>query len=287
MENSILTRTFGTSRTKAAATAVPGSAPNGTLKAFTGTLPIALVVPGSVTFTITVGAATVTITDNGVGILTGSGVTGTLNYVTGAWTLTCTTAPDNSTAINAAHRYYFTTPTQVTSGTSGITGATGVTKYAGATAYGNIVPGTVTLTINFSSSGHNITDDGNGNLASANTTYGFIDYQTGQITIQFSGAPDNAAAMTATYKHSLENSTAIILTQKDFDLSGVKSVRVSSTATTQAGYLIFSSSNNGKSLDLQIQNTLSPGGINIERLSGKYQMLLMLAEKGSFSLEVI
>jgi len=287
MENSFSTRTFGTSRTKAAATANPGSAANGTLKAFSGTTTNTLLVPGSVTFTVVVSAASVPITDDGKGVLTGTGVTGTLNYVTGAWTLTCTTAPDNSSAINAAYRYYFTTPTQVTSGTTGITGATGITKYQGATAYGNIVPGTVTLTINFSSSGHNVTDDGNGNLTSANTTYGFIDYKTGQIVIQFSSAPDNAAAMTATYKHSLENSTAILLAEKDLELSGVKSVKITSTATTQAGYLVFSSPDNGKTLNLQFSGSLSAGGTTIERLAGKYTLLLMLAEKGQFELQIV
>ena len=287
MENSIQTREFSTSRTKASATAVPGSAPNGTLKSFSGTVPNTLIVPGSCAFNITVSSAAVPITDDGLGVLTGTNVKGTINYQTGAWTLVCVTAPDNSTLITAAYRYFFLTPTQVTSGTTTITGATGFTKYVGKTAYGNIVPGTVTLTIAYSSSGHNIVDDGLGNLTSANTSYGYIDYKTGDITIQFSSQPDNAAAMTATYKHSIENSTAILLTEKDLDVSGVKSVRITSTATTQAGYLIFSSANNGKNLDLRISNTLSPGGVTVEKLAGKHQFLLMLAEKGRFNLEII
>ncbi len=286
MENSIQTRAFGTSRTFASATAVPGSAPNGTLKSFTGTVAKTLVVPGSCAFNVVVSAANVPITDNGVGILAGTGVTGTINYQTGAWTLVCTTAPDNSTLITAAYRYFFLTPTQVTAGTTTITGVTNIVKYTGRTAYGNIVPGTVTLAIDFSSSGHNITDDGNGVLSSANTSYGFIDYVTGDITITFSLAPDNAAAMTATYKRDLENSTSIILASKDLDVKGVKGVKVTSDAITQAGYILFGSNNNGKDLNVLFQNTLSPGGANIERLAGVRPFLMLCAEKGSFNLEL-
>lgn len=286
MENSFLTKTFGTSRSKASATANPSAAPNGTLKAFSGTLSNTLIVPGSVTITVTISAAAVNITDNGQGVLAGTNVTGTINYQTGAWTLVLVTAPDNSSSILAVYRYFHLTPTQITSGTTTITGATGITKYIGKTAYGNIIPGTVTLTINYSSSGHNITDDGNGNLTSANTTYGFIDYNTGDIVIQFSTAPDNTAAMTATYKKDLENSTAILLTSNDYDNNGVKSLKISSTATTQAGYLILSTHDKGKTLVLRVQNSLAPGAVNVDRLSGDHKTLLMLAEKGQFSIQV-
>ena len=286
MENSFSTKVFGTSRSKASATANPGSAPNGTLKAFSGTLSNTLIVPGSVTFTVTVSAAAVTITDNGQGVLSGTNVAGTLNYQTGAWTLVTVAALDNSSSILAVYRYFFLTPTQVTAGSTTITGAALTTKYIGKTAYGNIIPGTVTLSILFSTSAHLITDDGLGNLTSANTTYGFIDYNTGDIVIQFSTAPDAAAAMTATYKKDLENSTAILLTSNDYDNNGVKSLKITSTATTQAGYLILSTHDNGKTLVMRVQNSLAPGAVNVDRLSGDHKTLLMLAEKGQFNIQV-
>ena len=85
--------------------------PNGVLVSFTsasgggspiGTLPIS---PSSVTFTATIGATPYTITDNGSGVLSGTGptgaISGTINYATGAWTIDFNAAdpPDDTTDI--------------------------------------------------------------------------------------------------------------------------------------------------------------------------------------------
>jgi hypothetical protein len=61
---------------------------SGTL-AFKGSNPLANVFG----LQITTSPATVSITDNYNGIISGTGVTGTINYLTGAWSLTFTTAP--------------------------------------------------------------------------------------------------------------------------------------------------------------------------------------------------
>ena len=66
---------------------------DGTTLSFLGTLQHYPVVPGSVVITATVGSP-VTIFDDGVGGLADTVVTGTIDYVTGDWTLTFTTAPD-------------------------------------------------------------------------------------------------------------------------------------------------------------------------------------------------
>lgn len=60
-------------------------------------------VPSTVSFTVaTVGTAT----DNGLGQLSGAGFTGgTINYTTGAWTLTLTSNPGPSHAITATYNY--------------------------------------------------------------------------------------------------------------------------------------------------------------------------------------
>lgn len=51
----------------------------------------------------TVGAASVRAYDGGAGVLSGTGVSGTINYSTGALTLAYTVAPDNGTSIFEAH----------------------------------------------------------------------------------------------------------------------------------------------------------------------------------------
>jgi hypothetical protein len=66
-----------------------------------GVKPQKRILPGSVVVTATVGAATVTITDDGAGVLSdvGGTNTGTINYATGAIDLNYATAPDNATNV--------------------------------------------------------------------------------------------------------------------------------------------------------------------------------------------
>jgi hypothetical protein len=76
---------------------------NGTQLVFSGTFANAPVVPGTVTIT----AGAVTATDSGgAGVLSGVGViTGTINYVTGVFTITYLLPPTNGTQILATYNY--------------------------------------------------------------------------------------------------------------------------------------------------------------------------------------
>jgi hypothetical protein len=75
----------------------------GTQNTFAGTLPTSNgpLYPNS----LFVVAGAVTATDNGTGLLTGSGVSGTINYTTGAVTLTYTSAPAAGTQILVFEKY--------------------------------------------------------------------------------------------------------------------------------------------------------------------------------------
>ena len=81
---------------------------DGTTLEFSGTIAILdevndevieKITPSSITFTATIGAAGVDITDDGEGALAGTGVTGTIDYDTGDYTLVFTTAPDDETDV--------------------------------------------------------------------------------------------------------------------------------------------------------------------------------------------
>lgn len=87
---------------------------DGTTKTFNGTL---TAVTGKRTcFFLAVTAGSVTFTDNYLGVLTGSEATpstGTINYTTGAWTLTFQTAPPNLTAVTCTYQWEDSTNTGI------------------------------------------------------------------------------------------------------------------------------------------------------------------------------
>lgn len=70
--------------------------------AFSGTLANTPVEAGTLTITYT-DSTTKTITDNGDNTLGGDCTVGTINYTTGAYTFTCTGAPDNTTTVYAEY----------------------------------------------------------------------------------------------------------------------------------------------------------------------------------------
>ena len=78
---------------------------DGTTKTFSGFLDHAKIVPGSVSITATVGASTVTATDDGNGYISGTGVSGHIDYASGYYVLEYDTAPDNGTNITADYKY--------------------------------------------------------------------------------------------------------------------------------------------------------------------------------------
>lgn len=74
---------------------------DGATISFSGTLTSVPIVSSNVTFSaIDINNERAVLYDDGAGILSGDGF-GTINYVTGAWTATFTTAPQNGTAIQA------------------------------------------------------------------------------------------------------------------------------------------------------------------------------------------
>ncbi len=79
---------------------------NGVLKTFTGTLAFKAAGTRRICFEMSATDTVETFTDNGDGTLTGSlGGTGTINYTTGAFSLTFNTAPMNTQAITATYRW--------------------------------------------------------------------------------------------------------------------------------------------------------------------------------------
>lgn len=75
---------------------------NGSLTNFTGNLAYIPVKPGTVSIT----TGSVTATDNGAGALSGSGISsGTIDYTTGAYSITYATAPANSVVITATYDF--------------------------------------------------------------------------------------------------------------------------------------------------------------------------------------
>ena len=79
-----------------------GADGNGSTKVFAFTSSKIPVVVSSVTISYTVGSTDYEATDDGAGVITGTGLTGTIDYSTGAIALTFTTAPDNDTTIDLA-----------------------------------------------------------------------------------------------------------------------------------------------------------------------------------------
>lgn len=196
---------------------VVNDTPDGSDITFTGTITLTsrYIKPGSLVLTSTISASPVTITDNGSGVLSGSGITGTINYGTGAYALTFTTPPDNSTDITGVYQYTVTTPIQITGGSTGVVGSNLLLSYEG-NLLDDIVPGSVAFTINFSSTPVVFSDDINGNFSGTGLNYGYIEYQTGTFKLVFQIAPDNAAALTVTYQHrSTQPNEELIVIKED------------------------------------------------------------------------
>jgi len=178
--------------------------PNGTLLVFSGTTAYSAVRPNTCSFTATVSASTVTITDNGLGALSGTNVTGTINYYSGDWELTFTgTAPDNTTDITGDYSYGAVGPYQVTDFDTTVATVSSVTKYRGQLPENNIIPGTVTFKVKFDGVTLNYNDNARGRLNGSNLISGFINYVDGSFLLIFYVVPDVSPAQNilCTYKH--------------------------------------------------------------------------------------
>lgn len=179
--------------------------PNGSTTVFSGTL--SKLCPVGRTFSVyyTQSTNARVATDDGNGNIVGNGITsGTINYVTGAYSITFSTAPDNSTTLTGNYMYVLAAPIQVTSETQ--TGITSVASYSptivhqGFLLATNLVKGSLTLVRNWSSSPVTITDNGRGELTGSNVISGHVDYSSGFVSLTLSSAPDSGSFV-ATYKH--------------------------------------------------------------------------------------
>lgn len=300
--------------TTAQSSVVIDDTPDGSDLTFSGTITLTnrAIKPSTVTLTATVSASPVTITDNGSGVLAGTGVTGTLNYTTGAYALTFTTAPDNSTDITGVYDYYstitdngegilsgntitgtinygtgayslsFTTapknttditgvysyvgvsPVQVTAADTTKRGASGVLIYEGSLLT-NIIQGSVSFAINFSSSPVTLSDDEYGNITGTNLSYGYVDYETGYFKLVFTTSPDAAATLSATYQHRNSTVHEELLDTKYEDCNLVVVRNTNSTAQ----YFQLSVSDDNKSSTYVGSYYVSPGAFKVVQLLPK------------------
>lgn len=78
---------------------------DGTTTTFTGTLAQATGKRFVFGCTLSMSDASITGNDSYVGTITGTGVTGTINYATGAYSLTFTTAPTNAVSVQLSYQY--------------------------------------------------------------------------------------------------------------------------------------------------------------------------------------
>jgi len=76
---------------------------NGTTVSFSGTLTASACTAKTLLLTYTIGGDTFNAADDGAGIITGPSVSGTITYTTGAWAITFTEAPDNTTTVYASY----------------------------------------------------------------------------------------------------------------------------------------------------------------------------------------
>lgn len=196
---------------------------DGTTTTFAHTMANIPVLPGSVTIT----AGTVVATDDGDGNLTGSGVSsGSIDYTTGAATITYSTAPADGTPITADYSQL----TQVTGESYG-TGDGTTTTFSHTIASTPVLLGSVTITAGSVVA----TDDGLGNLVGTDVTSGSIDYDTGASSITYETAPADDTAITASYTHAFYTAVG---SQSDatFD-EKTNAIEVSAKNQRQAQYL--------------------------------------------------
>ncbi len=164
--------------------------------------------------TLTITAGSVTATDDGSGNLSGTGVTsGSINYDTGAWSITYDTAPANGTAITAGYDY-------------------GKWKFSGTLQNTPVDPCTVTFSATVGGATKTASDNGSGSITgdSGNIT-GTIDYSTGAWTLEYQTPPDSGTNITADYER--QNQAEIVAGA--LSLYNVNQATPSPTGTASGG----------------------------------------------------
>lgn len=152
---------------------------NGVAVTFSGTLPSA---PQASSVMVTAGGAY--LYDNGAGGFTGAGM-GSINYATGAISVTFNAAPDAGDIVYVA---YATTKTTAT-----VALGDGTTTTFGITLQAPVVPGSVAVT----DGTQTLTDNGAGGLNG--NGLGTVDYTAGDLSATFTGAPAAGVPVTVSY----------------------------------------------------------------------------------------
>jgi hypothetical protein len=168
------------------------------------------IVPGSVA--ISVAGSPQTMYDNGQGILYGSqltyqsppgtdnGVTGTVNYATGAIVATYTVAPLNTAAITAAYQYWKLIPNSYALKKAVVaelvaTGDGATVTFTHTLASHPLSPGS----FNGTAAAIKFTDNSLGAITGTGIASGTINYTSGAISITFSVAPASGVLAYANY----------------------------------------------------------------------------------------
>jgi len=167
---------------EAAATAVAAEtlgAGDDTLAAFSGYLANPGVDPGTVEIDYTIGTATLVGSDDGLGLISGDSLVGSVDYHTGHYDLAFSDAPDNGSNVTAD--YSHTPPAAAFNATL---------------ADAPIQPGSLVVT----DGEETFSDDGEGNLTGDAGGSGSISYTTGALSVTFAVAPLESEDVTATYR---------------------------------------------------------------------------------------
>lgn len=187
---------------------------NGSAKTFSGTLAHPGVKPGSlVIHAVVVGDDTETFADNGDGTLTSNGATpgaGTINYATGAYSVTFFVAPKNGVNVYAD---YIGLLDAVSAEDIGAGDGT-EKEWEGFLAETKVVPRSVYFYTN-DTTPLTLHDDGNGNLTGDDGA-GTINYETGEYYVEFDTAPANTKTIKADYCTYDGTETARAILPRDF-----------------------------------------------------------------------
>jgi len=179
-----------------------GTSDAGTSLKQTITLPDLPISPDSLSLTYTSGAVQYTATDNSVGVITGNGVTGTVNYTTGVVNLDYTTRlPDASTQVAFAYTQIVPTDPELETvkstavasaattqlGTGVVEGTfNGTIPFAGLGLSGNLYVKDNGAGLVVAPGGQKLAGSVNGSqdtVIEADTVVGIINYTTGEMTI--------------------------------------------------------------------------------------------------------
>jgi hypothetical protein len=174
---------------------------DGSTKLFSGTLAQPGVKPGSLVIAaIVVGDGVETFTDNGDGTLTSDGATpgsGTIDYATGAYSVTFFVAPKSGEDVLATYIGDLSAAAAESIGTGT---AGGQTEWSGYLANTKVIERSVYIYTN-DTTPKELHDDGNGNLV-GDDGHGTINYETGEYEIVFDTAPAEDKTIKVDYCHT-------------------------------------------------------------------------------------